>query len=528
MTAPGALRRPSVDARLRIAVIALALFAVALAVLALESALSRREVGIPLPASIRTGVAGTNAGPFRSVESPSAHHMIAFPVTLERNASYAISFTVSRVPRDPGFLAIDLYAPGYDEEAQERHLVFRDLVLHRQQRFEIDSGAAPASALLRFFYNGPPGLEISGVTFEKTSSGRLLLIRSTALVCLLVGAAAVIAWVRAREGVVHFARRNLLTAIPGVVLLAVAAALVRYATYVLTPYWSGDEYVYKNLANATWAFGSPARLRAESVSDSASFPNLLYPWVIAPAFALREWFYVGIRLINAIAMTSAVIPAYLIARDVVPHRDAMWLAAFAVGIPFMWLGAYATTEVIFYPVLLWAAWCALKALGNPRSSSWNIAVGIASAVLVNIRPNGFVVLVAYVTAVVALSWRARRISDLWKRPYWLLSIGVFALTAVALQWLLGVEAPGRFGVYGGVLHQGDAVGTLLSHPMDVLRMLCAHAATLAVPFGLPLAIVVTAFVSCWRVMDANAQPSLRLVYFSAFLTLTMLAVSTLR
>ncbi len=87
--------------------------------------------------------------------------------------------------------------------------------------------------------------------------------------------------------------------------------------------------------------------------------GVLYPVLIAPAYALFDSLpdaYAAVKTINSLVMSLAAIPAYLIARRVVPAGLALLAALLAVALPSIVYTATVMTENLFYPLVLLVAW----------------------------------------------------------------------------------------------------------------------------------------------------------------------------
>ena len=94
----------------------------------------------------------------------------------------------------------------------------------------------------------------------------------------------------------------------------------------------------------------------------------LQPLTAAPAYGLFETpvaFDVA-HVVNALVMASTAIPAYLLARPLVPSR--LWAyaaAALSVAIPWLAMAGTLMTEVTAYPVFTWAVFGMVRAIARP-------------------------------------------------------------------------------------------------------------------------------------------------------------------
>src|SRR5262245_10498614 len=96
--------------------------------------------------------------------------------------------------------------------------------------------------------------------------------------------------------------------------------------------------------------------------------NQLYPLLIAPAFrdGLVPSSLHDAHSLNAWVMSSACIPAFLLARRVTGRRlVAFALAVLTVCLPWIVLSSFLLTEVAGYPAFLWAVLAIQVAIAAP-------------------------------------------------------------------------------------------------------------------------------------------------------------------
>ncbi len=130
-----------------------------------------------------------------------------------------------------------------------------------------------------------------------------------------------------------------------------------------TPVYFPDEYIYSAIARSL-AAGESIAIRGEA----ASFPALLQPLLNAP-FWLVEDPAVAYRLgqgLNAVAMSLAAVPVYLIARRLkLSEPLSLACAALTLLSPNFFYVAYLLGEPIAYPLVLGAVYFGLRAIGDP-------------------------------------------------------------------------------------------------------------------------------------------------------------------
>ncbi len=238
--------------------------------------------------------------------------------------------------------------------------------------------------------------------------------------------------------------------------------------------------------------------------DIKSFSQL-YPLLIAPAFrhGLIPSDLRAAHLLNAWIMSSACIPAFLLARRVTGRRSAAYLvAALTVCTPWILYSSFLLTEVAAYPAFIWAA-LALQRMAAAPSVRNDVVALLALGLAFFARTALIVLAIVPPLAVFALEvGRAprgptlRRVTRAARRSVaehriLAASYGLFAIGALALA------AAGRFssvyGVYGGY---GQAVDRNLV-PHGFARALAEHLAT----FSLGLAIFPVVLGFAWMLAN---------------------------
>src|ERR1700751_3905738 len=111
-----------------------------------------------------------------------------------------------------------------------------------------------------------------------------------------------------------------------------------------------DEIVYSELAKS---FASTGHFAVREAPTSGY--GIVYPILISPAYALFRdipTVYSAIKAINALLMSLAAVPAYLLARRVVSQRGAFVVAVLTVAVPSTFYAGTVMTENAFYPIFL--------------------------------------------------------------------------------------------------------------------------------------------------------------------------------
>ena len=258
-----------------------------------------------------------------------------------------------------------------------------------------------------------------------------------------------------------------------IALWVVAAAALSVVTTRVTDWFvMTDELIYERLAINVARSLSPLPIIHGVTVRSL---DQLYPVLIAPFFRYGHVSadLIGAHLFNAWVMTSACIPAFLLARRVTERRWAAYvLAALTLCLPWLIYAPFLLTEVASYPVILWALLAFQRAIVEPSRRNDRFAIG--ALVLAFLARTQFVFLVAVLPIAVIASERSLRRAFSRHR-----SLATFYGVG-SLVTILFVVAGGRLlslSVYGNQVH-----GHLVS--LKTFESFAGHAADLSFGLGI--------------------------------------------
>lgn len=222
--------------------------------------------------------------------------------------------------------------------------------------------------------------------------------------------------------------------------------------YVMT-----DELVYERLAIGIARSGSPLpRIHGVFVRSL----DQLYPLLIAPFF--RHGYVPAdlhqAHLAGAWIMSSACIPAFLLARRVIGRRWAAYaIALLSIALPWLIYSSFLLSEVAAYPAFLWAMLAMQRAATAP--SRRTDAVALAALVLAFLARTEFLCLVAVFPLALLVhgatqgqaGWASARVTA---RAHRLLLAVYAALVGAGLVFVAGGGKVGTLSVYGQQIHGG--------------------------------------------------------------------------
>ncbi len=268
--------------------------------------------------------------------------------------------------------------------------------------------------------------------------------------------------------------------------IGLAAITTRVTDWFAMP----NEMLYERRAISVAQTLSPLpRVRGEFVSTY----DQLYPVLVAPAFRWGSmthdlW---AAHALNAWIMSSACIPAFLLARRIAPTRwIAYTVALVSVVMPWIVFSSFLFTEVAAYPAFLWAV-LALQASTAAPSRRHDLLALLAIAVAFAGRTQLALLLAVLPAAIVARELgRTRGIRPALRvtvESHRLLA-GIYVALATAAMLLAALgRLPSVLGVYGATIGgTGSSLGGSIA-PSGTPGALVGHLATLALGLGiLPL------------------------------------------
>jgi hypothetical protein len=228
------------------------------------------------------------------------------------------------------------------------------------------------------------------------------------------------------------------------IVVVSAAFRATLARGIVAPFILVDEIIWSEVARGIADTGRPL-LRGQPDPGY----SVVYPLLLSPAYLLFDNLttaYTAVKTLNAVLMSLAAIPAFLIARKVVRDSYALLAALLAVAVPSLAYTGTVMTENAFYPLFLVVVLVLLVALERP-TPLWLLLLLLLIGVAYETRVQAVALVPAVLLAPLVLALFERRgLRETISRYRWLYGLvaaaGVAALSAKALgAGLLGAYAP---------------------------------------------------------------------------------------
>ena len=194
-----------------------------------------------------------------------------------------------------------------------------------------------------------------------------------------------------------------------------------------TPWLFTDELELTQISRAIAETGYPARRGVDYRFTS------LVPYFTAPAWLAHDTrtAYDLAKYIGVAAMVATALPAYWLARMVVPQRYATLAALGAIGVPALAYSSQLLEEPFAYPAATLAFFLFAKALAT-RRRTWIAAAVAAGIGAPLVRDQLLAVTAALVLGALFFAWQSGRVRDWRSRWSWRDWVGAVALVALVL------------------------------------------------------------------------------------------------
>ncbi len=292
-------------------------------------------------------------------------------------------------------------------------------------------------------------------------------------------------------------------------LVVLSTALRAWAGLAVpVPWIAPDEMTYGLIGRELYQSGS-----LDILGGPTPYFSIAVPAFVGLPLSLGDlaFGYDLLKVLQALAMSLTAVPVYLWGRSLVGSRDALVAAALTLALPGLVYSGLVMTEVLFYPLLVLAAWAAARAIQQPTAARQALLVGaVGLTVLTRLQA---LVLVPAVLAAYGMDAALSRSTSTLRRSRLLLGVGVLALAGLAAVYLSG----------GGTLLGGyDVVARRSYDVAEAARFVLYHAASVTILAGvIPVCALLVLAVGAAR--RGEPDPAVR-AYLAVAVSFTVLLV----
>jgi hypothetical protein len=232
-----------------------------------------------------------------------------------------------------------------------------------------------------------------------------------------------------------------------------------------------DEMLYAKMARAVAVSGSPV----PALHDGhVGFLGIVYPILLSPFYGWLDAVaaFDATHIVNAVLFASAAVPAFLLARRLLPVRWSLAVALLTVALPWAVISAFVMSEAAAYPVFLWAVLACHGAVAEPSPRRDALAIG-ALALAFFTRPQFLFLAVVLPLTVLLVDGPRRSLA----RHRVLAGACVVAIVVIVPLAAFG-QSHRLLGDYGVTATEGSLL------PTGVWKSAAIHLDMLAVGLGL--------------------------------------------
>lgn len=165
--------------------------------------------------------------------------------------------------------------------------------------------------------------------------------------------------------------------------------------YVNTPSIFYDELVYTSLSKNIW-FNSELGFRGQGVDYS----QIIYSLLIIPSFLFKnENWYQIIKFLGCIYMSSSIIPIYYILKELeveITQKNRLIYSILIFLSMDIGYSLYATSEVIYCPIFIWAYYLIIKSIKNKNLTKIEFVLPLIIFLLVQTKIVGLFLFFSYI------------------------------------------------------------------------------------------------------------------------------------
>ncbi|MGH3001544.1 MAG: glycosyltransferase family 39 protein [Gaiellaceae bacterium] len=247
----------------------------------------------------------------------------------------------------------------------------------------------------------------------------------------------------------------------GAIVVASCAVRIALAHRIVSPWIMVDELIYSELAKS---FAAHGHLLVRGVPSTGY--GFVYPVLIAPAFRLFAAVpdaYAAAKAINGVVMSLTAVPAYFLARRLLPPGLSLAAAALSVAIPSMLYTGMLMTENAFYPLFVLACLLLVLMLERP-TALLQIALLVVCGISFATRAQAIALVPAALVAPVLHGWIERDLRPRLRRYGALYGIvGAAVVLALVATLARGRSPLSLLGAYRAATGQGYSAGTVLHY-----------------------------------------------------------------
>jgi hypothetical protein len=292
--------------------------------------------------------------------------------------------------------------------------------------------------------------------------------------------------------------------------------LLRFSVTLLfeDPLIFGDELTYRYLAYSFYKYHNFYAIKNYGHVENMS--NVLYSIAISPAFIFGNNFYIATKLINCLLINSVIFPSYVIMRQFVSARKALYTSVVVMFLPFFNIANYMMTENLYFPLFLWCFLIAYKYLTTRKIRLFILAV-LLFLLLFFTKPTAIILVIAYIVTSFVILFVLKRHSREQKQLIIRAIVVFITLFSIVYLFKEQLQIHKMFGAYSSGMWSLASkwdFSAFLSH--NFIVMSTSYLASFAFLYLLPFLVTLFALIHYFEQKNTNN------IVFLGFVLLTFI------
>lgn len=287
----------------------------------------------------------------------------------------------------------------------------------------------------------------------------------------------------------------------------------------------GDELSYTAMAYNFFKTGNFYSIKNYGVATN--IPNVLYQFIISFAFYFEENFYIIIKLINSLLISSIILPGYMLLKEYMSENKAILYASITLLMPFNGISSLAMAENLFLPLFAISFYFSYKLITEYKNryiffSSFSIAL------LYLTKPHAIALILALIGTTCIIFMYNIIHKNVTNQKKIIINVGKVIIGIIVILFSITFLIKGEISVEAllGSYKISISNNSTVYPVKDFFKMVLAHITIISILYFIPITVCIYSFISGLRkknIVNENKfiLSTLSLLTFCAFLAMTI-------
>jgi hypothetical protein len=274
--------------------------------------------------------------------------------------------------------------------------------------------------------------------------------------------------------------------------------------YFSQPYIMGDELAYKSMAYSFFEYRTFYHYTSEQIGYTTNIPNILYQLLISPAFFYGDNFFIVIKFINSMLVSTAIYPIYYLTLRIANKKYAITAAILFILMPENNFAINVMPENLYLPLFVLTFVSLYNYIIKP-----NIYVLIFSAMLLSLlyltKPHAISLLVSFLLLYFIYTLKSLNDKDFKGVKIFIKTIFVLFIAFIACYVLFKSLIHGEFiykfwemGTYSNIVAAQSNFQPSELFNVAFFKMVLAHLSSISIVYFLPISSIAHSITVSYR------------------------------